>query len=75
MTALYVGQVVNTSVVFYGNHQSGVYSWDLWLEAKSLFLQVQELSMTLRAVHLQGKTNVLADSLSRADLNPQEYKL
>ena len=59
----------NTSVVSHINKFGGVRSWDLWQEALALFNLTVSLNMTLSAVHRPVKDKVLADKLSRTEVD------
>ena len=66
----------NTSVVAYVNRQGGTRSWSLWKETIALFKILQEKNVTLRAVHIPGRLNVIADMLSReGQVLPTEWSL
>ena len=66
----------NTSVVSYVNRQGGTRSRSLWKETVRLFQLVQEWNITLRAVHIPGRLNVIADMLSReGQILPTEWSL
>ena len=66
----------NTSVVAYVNRQGGTRSWSLWEETILLFKMLQERKVTLRAVHIPGRLNVIADMLSReGQILPTEWSL
>ena len=66
----------NTTVVSYVNNQGGTRSWTLWEETRQLFEVVVGNNWTLRAVHIPGKLNVVADMLSREDqVLPTEWSL
>ena len=66
----------NTTVVSYINKEGGTRSHSLWEETKSLFGLVIQERYTLRAVHIPGKLNVIADMLSREDqVCPTEWTL
>ena len=55
----------NTTVLAYVNHQGGTRSISLMQETVSLFQMVQDLKIQIRARHIPGRLNVLADKLSR----------
>jgi hypothetical protein len=57
----------NTTVVAYINKQGGTRSLPLCLEAEALFKIAFARDQILKARHLPGKRNVLADALSRPD--------
>ena len=66
----------NTSVVAYINRQGGTRSWSLWEETILLFEMLQKRGVTLRAVHIPGRLNVIADMLSReGQVLPTEWSL
>ena len=66
----------NTSVVSYINRQGGTRSLSLWRETIRLFQFLQRLSVTIRAVHIPGRLNVIADMLSReGQILPTEWSL
>lgn len=66
----------NTTVVAYINHQGGTRSEFLWQETKLLFQLIIAKRFTLRARHIAGKLNVIADQLSRAgQIIPTEWSL
>ena len=54
----------NTSVVAYINRQGGTRSQDLCMRAWTLLQWCQRNNILLRASHIAGKENVLADALS-----------
>ncbi|MGW8182217.1 MAG: hypothetical protein ACWGQW_26105, partial [bacterium] len=56
----------NTTVKSYINRQGGTHSWSLMEETQLLFQLVMSNQWTLKARHIAGKLNVLADQLSRA---------
>ena len=55
----------NTTVACYVNRQGGTHSRLLSEKAETLLLLCQELNIFLRARHVPGKINILADQLSR----------
>jgi len=57
----------NTTVVAHINKQGGTRSLSLCLEAERLIRLTHEWGMTIKARHIPGKRNVLADALSRPD--------
>jgi len=66
----------NSSVVAYINKQGGTRSRSLWMESQSLFLLVLQLGIRLRARHIPGRLNVIADRLSRqGQVLPTEWSL
>jgi len=73
----------NTTVKSYINRQGGTRSWSLMEETIHLFNLVIDKQWQIKARHIAGKLNVLADQLSRAGqviqtewtLNPQVVDL
>ena len=66
----------NSSVVYYINKQGGTRSWSLWTEAQDLFRITDNLGISIRARHIPGRLNVIADQLSRAgQILPTEWSL
>ncbi|XP_064416665.1 uncharacterized protein LOC135357773 [Latimeria chalumnae] len=65
----------NTTVVCYVNRQGGTRSPALCWEAELLWNWALSHQVDLRAVHLAGKDNVLADTLSRDLVDPHEWFL
>ena len=65
----------NTTVVAYINRQGGTHSIPLWTLTKTLLLWCQQRDITLKAVHLPGKLNTIADLLSRLSTSPTEWSL
>ena len=66
----------NTTVLAYINHQGGTRSWSLMEETKKLFLLAEEMGVSLKARHIPGKLNVLADKLSRKNqILPTEWSI
>ena len=64
----------NLTVVSYINHQGGTRSRSLWLETELLLQEFDRLN--LRARHIPGKLNVIADQLSRmGQILPSEWTL
>ena len=55
----------NTTVACYLNKQGGARSTPLSTGAEAILLLCQERGITLRARHVPGKLNILADALSR----------
>ena len=76
-----VGSVIlvasdNTTTVAYINHQGGTISWTTWLECRKLLLLARDRGWTIRARHIAGCLNVLADRLSRkGQVLPTEWSL
>jgi hypothetical protein len=56
----------NSTVVAYVNKQGGTHSRSLFLLVEELLLHVDALGSLLRAKHIPGARNVLADQLSRS---------
>ncbi|XP_061590737.1 uncharacterized protein LOC133456285 [Cololabis saira] len=65
----------NTSTVFHVNHQGGTRSLDSLNEARRLWMWAHPQLASLRAMHLPGRANVVADSLSRRQLPPGDWRL
>ena len=66
----------NTTVVAYVNKQGGTHSRQLWLETSLLFELLSRLQSSLRARHIPGRLNVIADQLSReGQILPTEWSL
>ena len=66
----------NTTVVAYVNKQGGLRSSEMWQECALLFRLLQDERLTLRARHIPGRLNVIADQLSRAgQILPTEWTL
>jgi len=66
----------NTTVKAYINHQGGTRSRSMMRETDLLFQLVIQHQWTLRARHIAGKLNVLADQLSRrGQVIPTEWSL
>ena len=55
------------TVVSYINRERGTGSLSLWKETESLFQLVAKLLISLRAVHIPGKMNIIAYLLSCQD--------
>lgn len=72
----------NTTVVAYINKQGGTQSRSLCLEIKELLQWCHQINTQIRARHIPGRLNVLADALSRDNqilstewsLSPQVFK-
>ena len=60
----------NSTVVSYVNHQGGTSSPQLCLPTQDLLTWCITNDITLSALHLAGKTNVMADALSRGRIIP-----
>lgn len=65
----------NTATVAYINHQGGLKSRSLYTEFEALWQFVIPHNITLRASHLAGVDNLLADFLSRHRADPTEWAL
>ena len=66
----------NATVVAYINRQGGTISWTTWLELRKLLLLARERGWMIRARHIAGCLNVLADRLSRkGEIFPTEWSL
>ena len=66
----------NTTVLAYINHQGGTKSSSLMEETTSLFEVARKHQIILRARHIPGRLNVLADKLSRENqVLPTEWSL
>ena len=65
----------NSTTVAYINHQGGTRSLNLCTLTWDLLTFCQDRDIVLRANHLAGKLNVLADALSRGKLDPNEWEL
>ena len=60
----------NTTVVAQVRNQGGTQSRELTQQTTKVLLWAQENEVSLKARHIPGKRNVIADQLSRADRNP-----
>lgn len=65
----------NTTVVQYINKQGGTRSPYLCQLTMTLWLLAIQNNMTLKAAHIMGKKNVLADALSRQSISLMEWEL
>lgn len=65
----------NTTVVQYLNKQGGTRSPQLCYKTWDLWNLAVRFNMTLKAAHIAGKQNILADSLSRHRIRPTEWSL
>ena len=66
----------NTTVLAYINHQGGTRSQPLMEETTRVFQVAESYQMILRARHIPGRLNVLADALSRkTQVLPTEWSL
>ena len=68
-------QTDNSTVVSYINRQGGTRSWSLCRLTLDLFDWCSTRKVQLRASHLPGKQNFLADDLSRGRVSPTEWSL
>ena len=66
---------VNTTVVQYLNRQGGTKSPQLCLLTWNLLQLAIKNNVTIKAAHIIGRLNVLADSLSRVKVLPTEWTL
>jgi len=64
----------NSTVVSYINREGGTRSPTLCLHTRRLLLWCQAHGVGLKAIHIPGKTNILADELSRG-WTPTEWSL
>jgi hypothetical protein len=69
-----VVQSDNSTVVSYINREGGTRSPTLCLHTRKLLLWCQAQGVVLKAIHIPGKTNILADELSRG-WTPTEWSL
>jgi len=66
----------NSTVVAYVNKQGGLRSSLLWQETLLLFNLLESRDLSLRARHIPGRLNVIADQLSRqGQILPTEWAL
>ena len=66
----------NSTVVAYVNRLGGTRSWSLWKETQDMFQLVMAKKWTIKARHIAGVLNVLADRLSRrGQILPTEWSL
>ena len=65
----------NTTTVAYINRQGGTRSPNLCLKAWFLLLWCRKYDIQLRASHIAGKDNTLADALSRGRVSQGEWEL
>ena len=63
------------SSVLYINRQGGTHSPRLWWVAWSLWMWCRRHNIQLRASHIAGKDNILADALSRGRVSQGEWEL
>ena len=65
----------NTTVVAYLNRQGGTRSRQMWSLTKVLLSWCMNHGVLIKAIHLPGKENTIADSLSRLTDSPTEWSL
>ena len=66
----------STTIVSYLNKQGGSHSWDMCLPVWRILAYCNPRNILIRARHIQGCLNVIADRLSRKDkIIPTEYSL
>ncbi|KAI2646500.1 Transposon Ty3-G Gag-Pol polyprotein [Labeo rohita] len=65
----------STAVVYYINHQGGLWSRPLYKLAHQILVWSQDKLLSLRAVHIPGHLNVGADILSRQGPRPGGWML
>ena len=65
----------NTTVVQYINKQGGTHSPQLCIKTWNLWHLALENQITLKAAHIAGRKNILADDLSRIKILPTEWTL
>ncbi|PIK40805.1 hypothetical protein BSL78_22343 [Apostichopus japonicus] len=65
----------NTTVVAYINRQGGTRSERLCRLAWEVITAAEDSGTILRASHIAGKLNVMADALSRGHIDPNEWSL
>ena len=66
----------NSTVISYINREGGTRSFSLWRETERVVQLVINLQISIRAVHIPGNMNVIADLLSRQDQTlPTEWSL
>ena len=65
----------NTTTCAYINHYGGTRSWDLCLQAVDLWDWCLVNQIELKAAHVPGVENVLADFLSRQEVDQREWSL
>jgi len=65
----------NSTAKAYINRQGGTRSWELFVLTRSLLERCESLQISLRAVFLPGKENVIADALSRRSFDNGEWSL
>lgn len=65
----------STTVVAYINRQGGTHSERLCQLTWEVLMTAKDSGMTLRASHIAGKLNVMADALSRGQMDPNEWAL
>lgn len=65
----------NVTAVHYINKQGGTHSRQLNQQAVELLMWCQDRAISLLARHIMGSLNVLADQLSRHQVDPKEWTL
>lgn len=65
----------NTTVVHHINHLGGTRSWRLVALSRELLTWAAPRFLSLRAAHIPGTVNVVADFLSRQQPQPGEWRL
>ena len=65
----------NTTVVAYLNRQGGTHSRRLWELTRLVLTWCMTNHVRIRAIHLPGKENTIADALSRLTDSPTEWSL
>ncbi|XP_068098726.1 uncharacterized protein [Hyperolius riggenbachi] len=65
----------NSTVVAYLNHQGGTRSRTIMMRAERILLWAEKNLASLKAVHLRGMLNQVADFLSRSELNQDSWSL
>ena len=65
----------NTTVVAYLNRQGGTRSRQMWELTKVTLMWCRNHGVSVRAIHLPGKANTIADTLSRLRDSPTEWSL
>ena len=65
----------NTTLVAYLNRQGGTRSRQMWELTKTALMWCRNHGVSVRAIHLPGKANTIADTLSRLKDSPTEWSL
>ncbi|XP_068094587.1 uncharacterized protein [Hyperolius riggenbachi] len=68
-------QTDNSSVVAYLNRQGGTRSASLWSQTQRIMSWAEQWTCSLKAIHLKGSRNCMADFLSRETLLQDEWSL